>query len=226
VIKLRLSAQGLIDPASEPMETPAELAAIISTAHRLNRKVATHTSGTADANQLAIDAGTDTMEHGPLSDANIAAMARRGTAYTPTLLAAKTAIESGKVPAPPSYYRDVVASVAKARAAGVKILFGSDLPVVKIADTAQEFLLLQDAGLTADEALRAATVNAAEALGMAKTLGTLEPGKNADVIALGNDPRADLKSMASVGFVMKAGTVFRNDFTARPGAAGSASGKP
>lgn len=226
VIKLRLSAQGMIDPASGPMETSGELAAIITTAHRLNRKVATHTAGTADANQLAIDAGTDTMEHGPLSDANIAAMARHGTAFTPTLLAAKTAIESGKVPMPPGYYREVVASVTKARAAGVKILFGSDLPVVNIADTTGEFLLLQEAGLTAEEALRAATVNAADALGMAKALGTIEAGKNADVIAFVQDPRADLKRMASVGFVMKAGNVYRNDFSVHPSVAKSANGTP
>jgi len=106
------------------METPEELAAIVRTAHRLKRKVATHTAGTPASNQLAIEAGGDTIEHGPLRDANIAGMAARRIADTPTMLAAKTAIESGMPGVPPDYYARVVESVRKARAAGVPILFG------------------------------------------------------------------------------------------------------
>jgi imidazolonepropionase-like amidohydrolase len=216
VIKLRLSAQTVIDPASGPMETAAELTAIISTAHRLNRKVATHSVGTASDNQLAIDAGTDTIEHGPISEGNIAAMAKRGIAFTPTMLAAKTAIDSGKIPMPANSYALLLSSVAKANVAGVTILFGSDLPVANIADTAKEFLLLHEAGLTPEAALRTATVNAATALGMAGSLGTLEAGKQADLIALDHDPLADLAAMASVSFVMKGGVVYRDDLQRQP----------
>ena len=211
VIKARLSAFDVIDPAAGPMETPAEFAAIINTAHRLHRKVATHSAGSGASNQIAIDAGTDTLEHGPLTDANIAAMVRHGTAYTPTLLAARTAVESGLPGMPADYYDKVRSSVAKAHAAGVTILFGSDIPVMPVREVAKEFLLLQDAGLTPAEALRSATVEAANALGLGATLGTLAPGKQADLIALAHDPLADLSEMAHVGFVMKGGKVARND---------------
>ena len=98
--------------------------------------------------------------------------------------------------------------------AGVMILFGSDLPVVPLKEIPREFLLLQDAGLTPAESLRTATVNAAKALDRTDTLGTLEPGKYADLIALSANPLDDLSRMAQVGFVMKEGKVVRNDFSA------------
>lgn len=215
VIKLRLSAQPALVPGSGPMETPEEIAAIVRTAHRLNRKVATHSAGTPASNQLAIDAGVDTIEHGPLSDANIAGMAARRIAYTPTMLAAKMATESGWG-MPRDYYSQVVASVRKARAAGVRILFGSDTPVVPLARVAEEFQLLKDAGLSPDEVLATATVDAAAALGLADTLGSIAPGKAADLIALRADPRADLAEMTKVFFVMKGGKVVREDAAPRP----------
>ncbi len=219
VIKLRLSAQTLIDPASGPMETRAELEAIVATAHRLHRRVAAHSVGTPAANQLAIEAGVDTIEHGPVDDANIAAMVKRHTAYTPTMLAAKIVSENAKLGAPPDYYARVVASVAAARRAGLSILFGSDLPVMPSERVAEEFVLLRQAGLTASEVLRSATVNAAAALGLADRIGTLAAGKAADIVAVAADPMADVGVLARVGFVMKGGKVIRNDF-----AAGSAAG--
>ena len=157
VIKLRLAAQTLIDPKSGPMETAAEINAIVSTAHRLNRRVATHSAGSAAANQIAIEAGTDTIEHGPLSDLNIATMAKRGTAYVPTLLTAKLATENPKVGVPVEYYLQAKASVTKAYKAHVPILFGTDLPVVPIAREWEEFLALQDAGLSTADVLKSAT---------------------------------------------------------------------
>jgi imidazolonepropionase-like amidohydrolase len=211
VIKLRLSAETLIDPKSGPMETPAELNAIISTAHRLNRRVATHSAGSAAANQIAIDAGTDTMEHGPLSDANIAAMAKRGIGYVPTLLTAKLATANPKIGVSMEYYTRAVASVTKAYKAGVPILFGTDLPIVPIAREWEELLALQEAGLTVPDSLKSTTVNAAAALGMADSLGSIEAGKWADVIAVANDPRIDLHEMGKVVFVMKGGKVARDD---------------
>ncbi len=214
VIKARLAYYGLDDPAAGPMETQAEFNAIVATAHRLHRKVATHSAGQSAANQIAIEAGTDSIEHGPLSDANIAAMVKHGTAYTPTLITTKTAMDSGKLPLPPDTYEKTLTSAKKAHAAGVMILFGSDLPVVPLKEIPREFLLLQDAGLTPAESLRTATVNAAKALDRTDTLGTLEPGKYADLIALSANPLDDLSRMAQVGFVMKEGKVVRNDFSA------------
>jgi len=214
VIKMRLTAMPILDPKSGPMETPAEINAIVSTAHRLNRKVATHSSGSAAANQIAIDAGTDTIEHGPLSDANIAAMVKHGTGYVPTLITAKLATANPKIGVDVAYYKAAVASAGKAYKAHVPIIFGTDLPVTPIPREWEEFLALQDAGLSSAEALKSATTNAAAALGMADTLGSLDAGKWADVIAVANDPRVDLHEMGKVIFVMKGGKVVRDDLRA------------
>ena len=211
VIKMRLSAMHLLVPGSGPTETAAELNAIVSTAHRLNRKVATHSSGLSGANLLAIEAGTDTLEHGPVSDADIAAMAARGTAYTPTLLAAKLAGESGALGPKMDYLKPAVESVRKAHAAGIPLLFGSDVPVVPFDGTAQEFLLLASAGLKPAEVLATATTNAAKALGMEAQLGTVAVGKLADMVAFGANPLSDLNVLASPVFVMQDGKVVRND---------------
>lgn len=112
---------------------------------------------------------------------------------------------------PRDYYAQVIESVRKAPSAGVPILFGSDTPIVPLARVNEEFQLLGDAGLSPDEALAAATVDAAVALGLAETLGSIASGKAADVMALRRDPRSDLAEMTKVLFVMKGGTVVRQD---------------
>lgn len=208
VIKLRLAAQ-TSDPKSGPMETPEEIQAIVATAHRLNRKVAVHSAGSDVANEIAIDAGADTIEHGPLSDRNIAGMMSRRTAYTATMMAAKMA--EGKLGVEGGYYSQVAGSVRKAYRAGVPILFGSDLPVVPIARVAEEFVLLNEAGLTPADALKTATVNAARALGRESEIGSIAPGKAADIIAVAHDPLRDLREMSRITFVMKGGQVIRDD---------------
>src|SRR6185437_6586159 len=207
VIKLRLAGFSEAGSKNGPMETPEELEAIVTTAHRLNRRVAVHSAGSDAANQMALEAGVDTLEHGPLSDRNIATMLQHGTAYTPTLLAAKVA--AGKLGVDAGYYDRAADSVARAYRAGVPILFGSDLPVMASSRTPEEFSLLHQAGLTCADALRAATVNAAQALGMSDSLGTIAPGKAADIIALAHDPMEDLREMSHVIFVMKGGKVIR-----------------
>ena len=211
VIKMRLSAMHLLVPGSGPTETAAELNAIVATAHRLNRKVATHSSGLSGANLLAIEAGTDTLEHGPVSAADIAAMVSHGTAFTPTLLASKIAGESGALGAPMDLLTAATESARKAHAAGVPLLFGSDVPVPPLDGTAQEFLLLAAAGLSPAEVVATTTTNAAKALGMEAQLGTLAPGKFADAVAFATNPLKDLKALASPVFVMQEGKVVRND---------------
>ncbi len=176
--------------------------------------MAAHSAGFGPANQLANDAGVDTLEHGPIDDANIAAMAKRGTGYTVTLMAAKMASEAKGLGIPPDYYARVVESVRKAHRAGVRILFGSDLPVTPIPRVAEEFGLLRDAGLPAVDVLKSATVNAAAALGMEDTVGSLAPGKAADLIAVAKDPLADVTELTRVSFVMKGGKVIRSDAAA------------
>ena len=96
------------------------------------------------------------------------------------------------------------------RRAGVKIGFGTDSAVSPHGRNAEEFALLVEHGMTPAAALRTATASAADLLGL-KSVGTLEPGKEADVVAVPGDPLADIKVMEKVRFVMKGGQIYRND---------------
>jgi imidazolonepropionase-like amidohydrolase len=100
-------------------------------------------------------------------------------------------------------------NVEKAYPRGVKIAFGTDAGVSKHGRNADEFELLVKHGMPAVEAIKAATVNAADLLGIAAEAGTLEPGKRADLIAVNGDPLADVKVLKQVGFVMKGGSVYK-----------------
>jgi imidazolonepropionase-like amidohydrolase len=152
-----------------------------------------------------IEAGADTIEHGPLDDASIAMMKKRGTAYTPTLLAGKL-IEYR--------FEEGLAGVGKAYRAGVPIIFGTDLGVFGPERSHEEFALLASAGMPPAQVLRSATVNAAAALGvLGEGLGSIAPGKMADVIAMKVDPLTHLDQLAEPGkvsFVMKEGKVFKD----------------
>lgn len=205
VIKLRQSGLPAEDPNIEMVESQAEVKAIIDTAHQLNRKVAAHVVGSPGYLHMVIAAGADTIEHGPLDDASIALMKKHGTAYTPTLLAGKL-IE----------YRfdEGMAGVGKAYRAGVPIIFGTDLGMFGPERAHEEFGLLAAAGMPPAQVLRAATVNAANALGRGDSLGSIAPGKIADVIAMKNDPVSQLDQLgdaSKVSFVMKEGQVFKDD---------------
>ena len=200
VIKLRQSSAAL-DPKVEMVESEAEIKAIIDTAHRLDRRVAVHVIGTPAFLHMVIGAGADTIEHGPLDDESIAMMKERGTAYTPTLLAAKLV----------NYrYNDAVEGTGKAYRAGVPIIFGTDLGIFGPERSHEEFALLASAGLPPEQVLRAATLNAAIALGREDSLGSIAPGKIADVIAMETDPTAHIEQLGAPGkvsFVMKEGQV-------------------
>jgi imidazolonepropionase-like amidohydrolase len=205
VVKLRQSGVVLEDPKIQMMESEAEVKAIIDTAHQLGRKVAAHVDGTPAYLHMVIEAGADTIEHGPLDDAAIALMKKRGTAYTPTLLAGKL-ID----------YRFAEASeyVGKAYRAGVTIIFGTDLGMMGPERSHEEFALLAAAGVPPAQVLRAATVNAANALGRGDSLGSIAPGKVADVIAMKTDPVSHLDQLGAPGaisFVMKEGQVFKGE---------------
>jgi imidazolonepropionase-like amidohydrolase len=100
-------------------------------------------------------------------------------------------------------------SLAKAYPAGVKIAFGTDAGVSKHGKNADEFELMVKHGMSASAAIQAATMNAATLLGVEKDVGSLEPGKAADLIAVAGDPTADVTTLKSVRFVMKDGRVFR-----------------
>jgi len=208
VIKLRQSALPFLDPKIAMVESAAEIKAIVDMAHQLNRKVAAHVVGTPAYLHMVIVAGADTIEHGPLDETAIDLMKQHDTAYTPTLLAAKVLDEAEST----RYYEAAAAGLRKAYAAGVKIVFGTDLGMFGPERVHEEFPLLAAAGMPAEQVLRAATINAAEKLGRADSLGSIAIGKSADLIAFKSDPRAKLEQVgdpAKVAFVMKAGKVFK-----------------
>lgn len=204
VIKLRQAGLAASDPKVAMVESEAEVKAIIDTAHQLNRKVAAHVVGSPAYLHMVIAAGADTIEHGPLDDAAIALMKKHGTAYTPTLLAGKLIDYR---------FEEGLAGVGKAYRAGVPVIFGTDLGMFGPERSHEEFGLLAAAGMPPAQVLRAATVNAANALGRGDSLGSIAAGKIADVIALKSDPTAAIDQLgdpAKIFFVMKDGQVFKD----------------
>jgi imidazolonepropionase-like amidohydrolase len=209
----------LADEVDTPQITQEEMNAIVDEAHRLRKKTAAHAHG-AEGAKVAIRAGIDSIEHGSfLDDEALRMMKERGTYLVPTLLAGEYVAGRAAIRHyPPEIEAKAKAAVAvrsemfrKAVRMGIKIAFGTDSAVSPHGMNAQEFGLMVGLGMSPAEALRSATSSAADLLGLAKTIGTLEPGKAADVIAVPGDPLADIKTMEKVKFVMKGGQVFRND---------------
>lgn len=209
----------LADEVDTPQLTEEEMRAIVEEAHRLRKKVAAHAHGAQGA-KFAIRAGVDSIEHGSfLDDEALQMMKEHGTFLVPTLLAGEyTAGRAAIRHFPPEIETKAKAALAarsdmfhRALRIGVKIAFGTDSAVSPHGINAQEFGLMVGLGMKPADALRSAMLSAAELLGLSKALGTLEPGKVADVIAVPGDPLADIKVMEKVTFVMKGGQVFRND---------------
>jgi len=209
----------LADEVDTPQLTQEEMNAIVEEAHRLRKKVAAHAHGAQGA-KYAIRAGVDSIEHGSfLDDEALRMMKEHGTYLVPTLLAGEyTAGRAGIRHYPPEIAAKAKAAVAarsdmfrRALKTGVKIAFGTDSAVSPHGLNGQEFGLLVGLGMTPAAALRAATSSAADLLGLAKTIGTLEPGKAADVVAVPGNPLADIKVMEKVKFVMKGGQIFKDE---------------
>jgi imidazolonepropionase-like amidohydrolase len=193
---------------------PEEMKAIVETAHSLGRKVAAH-SHAAAGTKAALEAGVDTIEHGTfLDDETIRLLKRKGAWLVPTMMAQIVVEQARAGMLPASVIPKAEAAVAsgrashvKAIAAKVKIAFGTDSGVSKHGDNAGEFALMVAAGMTADHALQAATVSAADALGLSESIGTIESGKDADIIAIEGNPILDVKKMRHMKFVMRRGVV-------------------
>ncbi len=197
-----------------------EAKAIIDTAHQLGKKVAVHAHG-ADGVKLALRYGADSIEHGTLMDPeSIALFKRTGAYYVPTLSTVNGYLE--RIAADPNAYPPAVRAkidfrigitgdaLRKAVPAGVKVAFGTDAGVSKHGRNADEFELMVRHGMTPATAIHAATVNAADLLGLAAELGSLEPGKRADLIAVQGDPLQDVTVLKRVAFVMKDGIVHKD----------------
>jgi len=194
-----------------------EMRAIVQTARTFGRKVAAHAHG-VDGINAALRAGVDTIEHGTFTnDESFRLYKQTGAWYVPTMLAPAAALADGQRGAltPAQYEKarqaagNVKASVTRAIREGVKIAFGTDTGVSRHGDNGQEFALLVDAGMTPMNAIKAATVGAAEALGKSDSIGSIVAGKDADIIAVDGDPLANVREMESVDFVMKLGRVHK-----------------
>ena len=205
------------DNAEFEQYSPEEMQAIVREAHRLGRKVAAHAHG-ARGIKDAVLAGVDSIEHGSFIDEeDIQLMKQHGTYLVPTLYLGDWFLEN--------YQKlgltdDMVAkaklvmpaarqNVARAFREGVKVAFGTDAAVYPHGLNAHEFAVMVKLGLTPLAAIQAATVNAADLLGWSDQIGTLEPGKYADLIAVEGDPLKDVTTLENVKVVLKGGEVVR-----------------
>jgi imidazolonepropionase-like amidohydrolase len=196
-----------------------EAKALIETAHLYGKKVAVHAHGD-DGIDLALAAGADSIEHGTmLTENSVKLFLKSGAYYVPTLSTINGYIERLKNN-PDAYSPAVRAkvdwrltvtgkSLKLAHAKGVKIAFGTDAGVSKHGRNADEFELMVKFGMTPAEAIKAATVNAADLLGVTAQAGSLDVGKSADVIAVDGDPLTDVTRLKDVKFVMMFGQVIR-----------------
>ena len=195
-----------------------ELDALMATAKDYGFKVAAHAHG-AEGIKRALRAGVTTIEHGSfLDDECIALFKEKGAYLVPTIIAGKSAADSAKIP---GYYNAMVVpkaleigpliqkSFERAYKAGVKIAFGTDAGVYKHGLNAKEFQYMTEVGMPVMEAIKSATIVAAEVLDMKEQLGSIEVGKLADIIATESNPLDDVKTLMNVTFVMRDGVVYK-----------------
>src|SRR6266851_4957698 len=222
VIKI-CATGGVLSKGDDPnasQYTLEEMKAIVADAHRLGRRVAAHAHG-AEGVRWASETGVDSIEHGHLmDDAAIATLKKNGTYLVPTLFLGEYMEKNMDRSDVPEYskqkMRDVIAAmrknVGKAFAAGVKVAFGTDAAVYPHGLNAGEFHVYVKLGMTPLAAIQTATINASDLLGPKYLVGTLEPGKWADVVAVDGDPTKDVTILEHAKFVMKAGGVYKNDY--------------
>jgi imidazolonepropionase-like amidohydrolase len=196
-----------------------ELKAIVDAAHRMGRKVTAHAHGVDGINSF-LRAGGDSIEHGTYLDGDSIALFKKNGAYlVPTLMAGDFVyrIASGPnnflTPAQTAKALEagpkMLAMARRAHDGGVKIAFGTDTGVSAHGDNAGEFALLVKAGLTPLEAIQTATVNAADHFSLSSEIGSLAPGKSADLIAVKGDPLSDVTVLQHVTSVIKGGVVYK-----------------
>lgn len=204
------------NPALEQY-SPEEMRAIIETAHGLGRKVAAHAHGALGIKN-AVLAGVDSIEHGSyINEEDIQLMKQHGTYLVPTLYLMDWFMENykalglseGVVAKAKAVMPAARENVGRAFKEGVKVAFGTDAAVYPHGLNAHEFPVMVSLGLTNLQAIQAATVNAADLLGWPDKVGTLEPGRYGDLIAVKGDPMADTSVLEHVTFVMKGGEIVK-----------------
>lgn len=197
-----------------------ELRAIVETAHLLNRKVTAHAHGKSGID-AALRAGIDSIEHGTYMDAESIRLFRRSGAYlVPTALAGATVAEwadEGDILPEPSAKKaaevgpEMKDMLARAYEGGVKIAFGTDSGVSEHGDNGREFLIMAEAGMSLEDILIAATLNAADNMGKADSLGRIAPGYKADIVGLTGNPLETVEHFNAVDFVMRDGIVHKRN---------------
>ncbi len=203
-----------------PQFTIEELKAVVETAKDYGYKVAAHCHG-EEAMKRAVLAGVNSIEHGTyMTEEVMLLMKEKGTWYVPTITAGKAVGDSAKKP---GYYPELVTPKAlaigpkiqstfqKAYKAGVPIAFGTDAGVYAHGKNWLEFVYMHEAGMPMLEAIKTATVNASQLLGIDDVLGSIEKGKIADIVAVDGDPINDPQAMGRMRFVMKAGPIYKQD---------------
>jgi len=200
---------------SQPTLTVEELKAVVDEAHGWGKKVACHAYNGIGL-QRALDGGCDSIEHGlGLTDANVEQMKRQGTWYCPTLTPYYLDWAPENSPEGKRDRRraaDHEPSFKKALQAHLKIVFGDDMGgILWTEPIAIEFDYMVRFGMSPLDAIRSATVSAAEMLGMQGQIGAVTPGAYADIVAVQGDPLRDIGVLKHVGFVMKGGQVFKDE---------------
>jgi imidazolonepropionase-like amidohydrolase len=207
----RVREDGVLDDI--PTFTLDELRAIVDEAHRERRKVASHAMALYGVHN-SVEAGVDSIEHGNyIADADLKTMVAHGIFYVPTIFVGEYVAQGRAAAGAPVWVKMIQIhedTFHRALKAGVKIAFGTDAGGFdwKI-NPAKEFSSMVKFGMTPAQAIRSATATAAELLGVQDSIGTIEPGKQADIVAVPGDPLADVTTMEKVDFVMKGGVVYK-----------------
>jgi imidazolonepropionase-like amidohydrolase len=207
----RVREDGVLDDI--PTFTMDELRAIVDEAHRERHKVASHAMALNGVHN-SVEAGVDSIEHGNyIADEDLKTMASRGIFYVPTIFVGEYVAQGRAAEGAPVWVKMIQIhedTFKRAMKAGVKIAFGTDAGGFDWkVNPAKEFSSMVKFGMTPAQAIRSATVTAAELLGVKDSLGSIEAGKLADIVAVPGDPLGDVAIMEKVDFVMKGGVVVR-----------------
>jgi imidazolonepropionase-like amidohydrolase len=204
---------------SVPTLTIDEIRPIVEEAHKAKIKVAAH-ADSPDGIRNALTAGVDSIEHGHQADrSSFELMKQKNAFWVPTIGYYFYAVDAAKSPQPHKYMQETLdrtrQNISIARELGVKIANGFDPSSAEAhGKNSHEIIAMTKLGLSPLEAIRAATTNAAELMGWQDKVGSIEPGKYADVIAVSGDPIANVGELEHVKFVMKDGAIVKNDFAA------------